>query len=529
MSIVARSLIFVPALLLLMLLNIALTPPASAGEVISFGTWGGGRYVIGENGAPLPTDLLDVSTCEWLEGQTLLDGHPEYGGLADAWKIVSPYYAQRLRQELISLRVCRTKAAIRPLVADSANGVSLRREGESVAAYRYERNLYISEPTFDGMVRSDQAAFLLHEVSHGLTTREFPDYYGRIRNFVRASVEASEGKRTREELLEVIRQNHINLPTEPELLRDLSESQESLIEKFHGSIEDERLRLWLRITRLEGLGWFLPNLGLREEESPRLFLESYWSYAILQNRADLVEKLLALGLSPNVLVNPQVLGVGLPSRLSVKTGDGPQSPLLLAASERDPQILRLLLANPRLVIETPDCQPSYPFAESYSAAERDPGDTPHMRAAEKVPCVRPLLFDLVPVASPEALRLLVHDPRFRPRVRTMTGNTLMIEAARQLDAERFRILLESPDVDLNAVGRFDGSVLHSPLSTAASLGKRDIVEALLADPRLDLRRERDRLQPVPYPGVESANRHGHPEIARLIEDAIRRKYPDDHP
>ena len=507
MSIVARSQAFALALSFL-----SLALPSSAGEVISFGTWGGGRYVIGENGAPLPTDLLDVGTCEWIDGHTVLDGHPEYGELADAWKIVSPYYAERLRRELGFLRVCRTRAAIRPLAADSANGVSLRHEGESVAAYRYEHDLYISVPAFDAMFRKDQGAFLLHEVSHGLTTREFPDYYGRIRNFVRASVEASEGKRTREELLEVIRQNHIKLPTEPELLQDLSESQDALIEKFHQAIEDDRLRLWLRITRLEGLGWFLPNLDLREEESPRLFLENYWTYAILQNRADIVEKLLGLGLSPNLPVT--------------KVGEDPRSPLLIAAAKPDPQILRLLLASPRLVIETPSCQPSYPFAESYSAIERDPSDTPHLRVNAAVPCPRPLIFELVPAASPEALRLIVHDSRFRPRVPSLTGNTLMIEAARQLDVDRFRILLESPDVDLNAVGRFDGVALHSPLSTAASLGRRDIVEALLADPRLDLRREQDRLQPVPYSGIESANRHGHPEIARMIEDAIRRKHPE---
>lgn len=160
------------------------------------GEKGNGGETVDVNGVPRLRDLVEKTTCNWVDGAAMVSENALVNTILHRVSALDWYFAQDLRQEILDLDYCLTSRLVRVDTRDIESFVTVYGTKTTQAAIRFNKSVYLDVENFLSMSPEDRAFLMIHETMHSYLPSEDPMRNQNLRSMVKSIYNVYQGKIT---------------------------------------------------------------------------------------------------------------------------------------------------------------------------------------------------------------------------------------------------------------------------------------------------------------------------------------------
>jgi hypothetical protein len=150
------------------------------------GEKGNGGETLDVNGVLRLRDLVEGTTCSWVDGQEVIDENPILNDVLNRLAAVDWYFSYDLKQEILDLNYCLTKKLVKINTNDFGSLITTYNYRAAQVAIRFNRQVYIDTNISSLMPAYDHAFLIVHEAMHTYLSADTFMRNNKVRSQVKA-------------------------------------------------------------------------------------------------------------------------------------------------------------------------------------------------------------------------------------------------------------------------------------------------------------------------------------------------------
>lgn len=235
------------SLLTLGLVLIAANTVAEAAD--SSGTRGGGQS-LDIDGRPSLKDLVEHTVCRWTTGAKVRDSLPGFQRILTKLAEVHWHYRNIVANAASGVNVCFTDGSLSRIDPKDQDGITIGELGGDQVAIRWDGTVYIDKKIFDRMDAKNKGFLFFHEIMHSFVPLTVKQRNIKLRSFVKATEEFSDGRLSQVEYLEQISADGVDWPSKKNF--SILEPLRAQLTQFYSDDEVESMAAAVALTRWGG-------------------------------------------------------------------------------------------------------------------------------------------------------------------------------------------------------------------------------------------------------------------------------------